>query len=145
MTGGARRKVVGGKGANPAGWVFGILGPMPKEWSDNIVVAELLDEPALSDELTSILQRVEGQGEQVPHVVLNFGSVTYVNSSNLAQMLKLQKVLAGAGRQMKICSVSDEVWSVLMVTGLDKVFRFAPDPLTALAGLQLDDAKSEPG
>jgi len=38
--------------------------------------------------------------------------------------------------------VCDEVWSVLMVTGLDKVFRFAPDPMTALAGLQLEDEKS---
>jgi hypothetical protein len=29
----------------------------------------------------------------------------------------------------------------MMVTGLDKVFSFAPDPMTALAGLQLEDAE----
>ncbi len=28
-------------------------------------------------------------------------------------------------------------------TGLDKVFRFAPDPMTALAGLQLEDEARE--
>ncbi len=28
-----------------------------------------------------------------------------------------------------------------MVTGLDKVFQFAPDPLTALAGLQIEDTE----
>jgi hypothetical protein len=33
------------------------------------------------------------------------------------------------------------VWSVMLVTGLDKVFMFAPDPMTALAGLQLEDAE----
>ncbi len=113
---------------------------MPTEWSDNIVIAELSDEPALSEELTNILQRCEGVQDKVPHVVLNFAGVSYVNSSNLAQLLKLRKHLEAAKRQLRICSVCDEVWSVLMVTGLDKVFRFAPDPLTALAGLQLEDA-----
>jgi DNA gyrase subunit A len=39
--------------------------------------------------------------------------------------------------------VTDDVMSVLMVTGLDKVFKFAPDTLTALAGLQLIDADAE--
>jgi hypothetical protein len=36
--------------------------------------------------------------------------------------------------------MTDEVWSVMMVTGLEKVFVSAPDTLTALAGLQLSDA-----
>jgi hypothetical protein len=31
----------------------------------------------------------------------------------------------------------------MMVTGLDKVFRFAPDPMTALAGLQLEEAENK--
>ena len=66
--------------------------------------------------------------------------MTYVSSSNLAQLLKLRKVLADNTRHLRLCSVCDDVWSVMMVTGLDKVFSFAPDPLTALASLQLEDA-----
>lgn len=114
---------------------------MATDWSDNIVIADLADEPALSEELAAIIQRLtDAADDKIPHLVLNFGQVTYVNSSNLAQLLKLRKRLAETKRQMRICSVSDEVWSVMMVTGLDKVFRFAPDPMTALAGLQLEDA-----
>lgn len=121
---------------------------MPTDWSDNIVVAELLDEPALSEELSALIQRAEGDAggkgkspAPMPHVVLNFGAVTYMNSSNLGQLLRLRKLLAEQKRQMRLCSVNDDVWQILMVTGLDKVFRFAPDPLTALAGLQMEGAE----
>ena len=114
---------------------------MSTDWSENIALTELSDEPALSDELATIIQRLGDHPGQTPHVVLNFSAVTYVNSSNLAQLLKLRKVLAERKRSLKICSVGDELWSVFMVTGLDKVFRFAPDPMTALAGLQIEDAQ----
>lgn len=114
---------------------------MPTDWSDNIVIAELLDEPALSEELSTFIQRAETPGTRLPHVVLNFGAVTYMNSSNLGQLLRLHKLLADQSRQLRLCSVNEDVWQILMVTGLDKVFRFSPDPLTALAGLQMDGAE----
>src|SRR5262245_57315499 len=114
---------------------------MATEWSDKIVIAELADEPALSDELADITSRLLKHTGPSPHLVLNFSQVTYVNSSNLAQLLRLRKMLTEAGRTLKLCSVNDQVWSVFLVTGLDKVFRFAPDPMTALAGLQLEDER----
>lgn len=114
---------------------------MATDWSDDIAISELSDEPAISDELTSLIDRVVQAGSAVPHIVLNMGAVSYLNSSNIAQLLKLRAGLTKAGRKLKLCSVSDEVWSVFLVTGLDKVFHFAPDPMTALAGLQLDDAE----
>ena len=118
---------------------------MATNWSDKIVISELTDEPVLSEEINALLERVNQADGHVPHVVLNFGAVTYINSSNLAQLLRLRRKLIEAGRTLKLCSVPDEVWSVMMVTGLDKVFRFAPDPMTALAGLQLEDADVDDG
>lgn len=112
---------------------------MKSDWSDRIVVTELSDEPGLSDELHGIIDRVQSAKGQVPNVVLNFGQVTYLNSSNLAQLLRLKKMLHERDAGMRLCSVADQVWTLFMVTGLDKVFRFAPDPMTALAGLQLED------
>jgi anti-anti-sigma factor len=114
---------------------------MSTDWSDNIVIAELSDEPALSEELAGISQRISEQPGEVPHVVLNFAAVSYVNSSNLAQLLKLRKQLTEKKRQLKLCSVKDDLWSVFLITGLDKVFRFAPDPMTALAGIQIEEEK----
>jgi len=115
---------------------------MAIEWSDNILLANLSDEPALSEELSLVIDKINDAEAESPHAVLDFRSVSYVNSSNIAQLLRLQKVLAEGSRQLRICGVSDEVWSVMLVTGLDKVFKFAPDTLTALAGLQLEDAGS---
>ncbi len=111
---------------------------MAVEWSDTILIANLADEPALSDELSLICDKIESSPTP-PHAVLDFGEVSYMNSSNIAQLLRLRKLLDGAGRSMRLSNVTDDVMSVLMVTGLDKVFKFAPDTLTALAGLQLSD------
>lgn len=116
---------------------------MATNWSDKIVIADLADEPALSEELAHLIDKLGATDtKKIPHVVLNFAQVSYIHSSNIAQLLKVRKRLLECGRSIKLCSVTDEVWSVLLITGLDKVFRFAPDPMTALAGLQLEDQKT---
>ena len=112
---------------------------MPSDWSDNIVVCDLSDEPDLSEELNSVYNRISDDSlDQVPNLVLNLGSVTYLNSSNIAQLLRLRKKIIESDAGMKLCSVSDPVWSVMLLTGLDKVFQFAPDKATAIASLQLE-------
>ena len=117
---------------------------MAVEWSDDILVAQLADEPALSDELALVVDQVNAaDAGKRPSAVLDFSAVSYINSSNIAQLLRMRKLLDEGGRQMRSCGVSDEVWSVLLVTGLDKVFTFAPDTMTARAGLQLDAAQDE--
>ncbi len=113
---------------------------MSTDWSDNIVVEELSDEPGLSEELGAVIGRAQRDERRAPHVVLNFSQVTYINSSNLAQLLKLKKVLTERDAKLRLCTVSEQVHSVFQVTGLDKVFHFTPDPLTALAGLQLEES-----
>jgi len=116
---------------------------MSIEWSEEIVVANLQDEPSLSDELNSLIERLAKSDGHTPHVVLNGADVTYMNSSNIAQLLKLRKMLAERNAQLRICGLSDEVWNILKITGLDKVFTFAPDAMTALAGLQIQQAEGD--
>ena len=70
-------------------------------------------------------------------IVLDFSSVSYVNSSHLARLLKLRKqTVADEGRLM-LCSVGTRVWGAFMMTGLDKVFHFTDDVTTALATFQI--------
>jgi anti-anti-sigma regulatory factor len=38
----------------------------------------------------------------VPSVVLDFSAVSYINSSNIAQLLQLKRVLDGAGKQLRL-------------------------------------------
>ncbi|HYE03132.1 MAG TPA: STAS domain-containing protein [Phycisphaerales bacterium] len=117
---------------------------MPTQWSESIVIAELADEPELSEELSAIFARLTAEtvpgATEAPSVVLNFSGVRHLNSSHLAQLLRLRKRMTEIGRSLVLCSLGDDLWSVMMLTGLDKVFRFATDPVTALASLQLEEA-----
>ncbi len=108
------------------------------EWSDAIVLADLEDEPALSDDLRAMARRLEQKKSGCGHVVLNMSAVNYLNSSNLAQLLRLRKLCMEHRRRLCLCSVSTQVWGILLVTGLDKVFDFKDDVMVALASVQLE-------
>lgn len=113
---------------------------MPQEWSDRILISELADEPALSEELASLHDRIEAAApDDAQDVVLNFSGVTFLNSSNIAQVLKLRATLQERDRTLLCCSLGDQVWSIMLLTGLDKVLNFAPDPASAIASLQLSE------
>ncbi len=107
------------------------------EWSDDILIAELTDEPAFSDEMESLVRRVEQTDGPRRDVIVNMKAVDYVNSTNIAQLLKLRKSVEQAGRRLRVCAVNDQVWSVIIITGLDKIFDFTDDVSTSLASLQL--------
>lgn len=127
------------------------------------MVCELSDEPALGEELAAVIDRAEAGGgagtpndpgsrgpggaapsgpadaaRAVKHTVLNFSAVRYISSSHLAQLIRLRRALSNCGKELVLCALSDNLWSVILMSGLDRIFRFAPDPLTALATLQLE-------
>ncbi len=110
-----------------------------QKWSPDIWVVQLADEPALSEDLNALAAEA-ARAESYPHAVIDFAAVRTVNSSNLSQLLRLRKQAADGDAQLKLAAIPDPVWVVFMTTGLDKVFHFAPDVPTALAGLQLDEA-----
>jgi anti-anti-sigma factor len=107
------------------------------EWSENILIVELNDEPAFSEDMDALMRRLDEASERLPAVIVNLQAVSYVNSSNIAQLLKLRKKLMNAESRLRVCSANDAVWSVLLITGLDKVFDFTDDVATSLASLQL--------
>ncbi len=112
---------------------------MATEWSDDIVVCDLAEEPELSEELADLYNRLqETERDKLPNLVLDLSGITYLNSSNIAQMLRLRKILIEADRKMRIAGVADAVWSIMLLTGLDKVFHFSPDKGTAIASLQME-------
>ena len=106
-----------------------------ENWSENIIVAELQDDPAFTDDLSVLIdQTAEGADRDV---VLNFSGVGYVNSSNIAKMLKLRKQLISNKRRLVLCGIDMNVWGIFLVTGLDKVFEFADSVSTGLATVQI--------
>ncbi len=112
------------------------------EWSDTIIVAELEDEPELSDDLAGLIDRLQ-RNEDQPNVVLNFDQVTYLNSSNLAQLLDLRRALEGGESILRLCGVVESVMSLFELTGLHKIFEFQENTAMALAMLQIDGEGGE--
>ena len=75
--------------------------------------------------------------------VLDFAAVHFINSSNIARILRMRKLMITKGRRMVICGVSTQVWGTFLVTGLDKVFEFSDSVTTALATLQISDSATK--
>lgn len=105
-------------------------------WSDTIWVVKLANEPALSEDLISAKKKAE-QASPVPHMVLDFSGVTHLNSSNLAQLLRLRAFAVSNDKKLRLTNPSNHIWGVFLATGLDRILTFAPDVPTALADLQI--------
>jgi anti-anti-sigma factor len=109
-----------------------------EHWSENVLLVELADDPQFSDDMTALLEAVEKRDDI--DVVLTFQNVTFLNSSNIARLLKLRKAqMISNRRKLKLCCVNTHVWGVFLVTGLDKIFEVYDDVASALASLQLDE------
>lgn len=108
---------------------------MPIEnWSETISVIHLADDPQFSEDLDTL--SFVSRDKQF-NAILDFGGVHYINSSNIARLLKLRKHMITHGSRMILCSLSNQVWGVFMITGLDKIFEFTDNVPLALATLQL--------
>ncbi|HUU86037.1 MAG TPA: STAS domain-containing protein [Phycisphaerae bacterium] len=107
-----------------------------QQWSEHIVLTELQDDPAFSDDLATLIEQVEKNSSL--DVLLNLAHVNYVNSSNLAKLLRLRKVVTITnGRRLILCSVNTHVWGLFLTTGLNKTFEFADDVSLGLTDLQI--------
>ena len=112
---------------------------MPIEkWSDEIWLIQLDNEPALSEDLNQLKDKLKRETE-TPFLVIDFSGVTHLNSSNLSQLLRVRKEVVDRDGKMKITGLSDTIWAVFLTTALDKIFDFAADLPTALAGLQIGE------
>jgi len=114
-----------------------------QQWSDDILMVELNDEPAFSEEIQALTDRLEKGSDN--HVVLNLGNITRLNSSNISQLLRIRKKQINNDKELRICSVPDSLWGVMLITGLDKIFDFQSDVPSALASLQIDGEEGGDG
>lgn len=111
---------------------------MPIEnWSENIALARLGDDPQFSEDMQSLSSKLQ---ERWYDVVLDFSSVTFLNSSNIGALLRLRKRMIDLERRLILCSVGTKAWGTFMVTGLDKIFTFSDNVSTSLATLQMGKA-----
>ncbi len=107
-----------------------------QQWSDKVVVVEMGDDPQFTDELNSLTEQLERNPSV--DVVLDMRGVSCVNSSNIGKLLKVRKVLIANERRVFLIGITTQVWGILLVVGLDKIFDVADDTSIALASLHMD-------
>ena len=107
-----------------------------EKWSEDIVVVHLADDPQFSECMTS-LEDLPGR----TNMVLDFSAMGFMTSSNIASLLRLRKRATTEGGRVLLCSVPNRLWSVFMVTALDKLFEFSDNVSTGLATVQMKSGK----
>ena len=108
---------------------------MPVEnWSETVVVVRLGDDPQFSEDLDSLEQTFRTNDVDV---VLDFAGVHYINSSNIAKLLKIRKAVVQKEQRMVLCSVNTQIWGAFLITGLDKIFQFADNVTMGLTMVQI--------
>ncbi len=113
-----------------------------EQWSDSVLLVKLADDPQFSDDVHTLLEQCQGQTKF--DVVLDFSEVTYLNSSNIALLLRLRKCVTDSNRRrLKLCCINSQVWGVFLVTGLDRLFDVAEDVPSALASLQIQEDRTD--
>ena len=105
-----------------------------QNWSDNIIVAELSDDPQFTEEMVSLMEMVK---QNCVNVAINLSAVSHLNSSNLSALLRLRKQVLAGERRLILCGIDSRVRGVFGITGLDKVFEFTDDISTALTSIQI--------
>ena len=63
-----------------------------QDWSDTIILADLNDDPLFTEEIALIIERLE---QKPKSVVLDMSEVDFLNSSNIAKILRLRKMMIG--------------------------------------------------
>ncbi len=91
---------------------------------------------ALAPNLEAALEAQLGQGHAF--LVVDFSTVSYVASSGLKALLSARRQIKQAGGELALAGLSPEVFSILEMTGLDRLFPVyasRSEAVTALSAL----------
>ena len=107
-----------------------------QQWSDQILVVEMGDDPQFTDELNSLTEQLERNPSL--DVVLDMREVSRIDSSNIARLLRVRTAVIANEYRLFLTGISTQVWGILVVIGLDKIFNVADDMASALTSLQMN-------
>ena len=107
-----------------------------QQWSDQILVVEMGDDPQFTDELNSLIEQLERNPSL--DVVLNMWGVNQIYSSNISQLLRLRAAMIANERRLFLAEIRTQVWGVLQEVSLDKKFDVVDEVANALTLLQMN-------
>jgi anti-sigma B factor antagonist len=106
---------------------------MKAEEKNGLVVCYVEDEidintaPDLKKHFEKVLSK------KAPKMVINFSKVTYVDSSGLATLVEILKLMRSYGGKMRLSNLSPKIKSLFEITKLEKLFDIASDEAQAIA------------
>jgi anti-sigma B factor antagonist len=71
--------------------------------------------------------------KKVPKMVINFSKVTYVDSSGLATLVEILKLMRTYDGKLRLSNLSPKIKSLFEITKLEKLFEIMADETQALA------------
>ena len=82
------------------------------QWSDEILILELYDEPDFSEDTDSLLSKLRSDEAIDFNVIIDLQQVSKLNSSNLGALVEIKKLLQARGKRMVVCNISDPTSSL---------------------------------
>ena len=117
---------------------IGIMGKLACELEevDNVVIVHLEGQADVytSDEVAKILEAYLARGRK--NILLDAEKLTYLDSSTLAALLKIQKKLKATGGNLKLLKLGGEPLKVLRTAGFLKMFENFDDRDRAMESFQ---------
>lgn len=83
-----------------------------------------------ASELGSALDKAADDGQT--NLVLDLGSVDYMSSAGLREMVRVLKRVKRTGGDLRIANPSDRVREILELAGLDTIFEIFPTQVEAV-------------
>jgi len=102
--------------------------------SKDVLFVNLPEEPHLGDELENVNEIASNRRDC--DVVIDFSEVEMLTSASICNLMILNKLLSGIGRQLILCNVSFPTKCIFTLTGLKSSFKFANDKLSALESIR---------
>jgi anti-sigma B factor antagonist len=103
---------------------------------DNIPIISISGDIDLesSPKLRAFLKPKSSQ--KTPKLLLDFGGVSYIDSSGLATLIEYFQAVQGFGGKLTLAALSPRVKNVFEIVRLEQIFSLYPDVPSALAALK---------
>ncbi len=88
------------------------------------------------DALNAAYLEAEGHGPET--ILLNFGSVNYINSTGIALIVSLLARARASNRRLLACCLSDHYVEIFQITRLVDFMSVFPNEASAIANMSLD-------
>jgi len=105
-----------------------------ENWTEDIILVNLLQEPKLRDELQTVLEMVYDRDKY--DVIIDFSSVDIVTSFSMSMLIKLHKKLSDNGHKLIFCNVAVATKRIFLIIGLEWMSKIFDDKFVALKSLQ---------